>query len=352
MFLLLSRIPLFTLIVCYLLGCGADDNSTSNEIPTVTIEIVEPTPRFQQEKEGILFRLNAIPPPTADLAVLIESLIWDAAPENNEAGYTWVIIPKFKDAIEFRLDLNKDFTWSISILLLTGTNLNEYPMEGFGIPSNDTFQKYSVGHPSSVVTEPLSGAQLLSVWPDTDIFVPANTTFWLTFNTVLENITVSHGRVIVHGDVVEVVGPLPQGLFQLDIRWDDGLGSDTVSRRIDEPDFEPPKLLRTIALSPQGLGIGFNRNVLVPPDTETIELAFSERIWVNPDIFGDFEIQTVAGDNMGWQEDPQFLKLSEITLVRSNGRPLNPGTTYVIVGTVTDLANEIEIRLPFTTSHR
>ena len=55
---------------------------------------------------------------------------------------------------------------------------------------------------------------------------------------------------------------------------------------------------------------------------------------------------------MGWQEEPLFLNFNKIRLVRSNGRPLNPGTIYVIVGTVTDHANETEIRLPFTTSHR
>ena len=352
MFFLFSRLIALLLIICYLSGCGADDsNGSVSEIPTISIEVVELSPAFEQEV-GIRLKLNVDPAPTADIAVLIESLVWDAIPENNESGHTWIIISKFKDSIEFRLDLNRYFTWGISILPLTGTNLNEYPIEGFDIPSNFKFQKYSVGKPSSVVTEPLSGAQLLSVWPDTGIFVPANTAFWLTFDAVLENITVSHGRVRVHGDVVEIVGPFPQGLFQLEVSWDDGLGNDKVSRRIDEPDFEPPILLRTIAVSPQGFGIGFNQNVLVPPDTETIELVFSERIWVNEDIFGNFEIQTVAGDNMGWQEEPQFLKFREITLVRSNGRPLNPRTAYVIVGTVTDLANETEVKSPFTTSDR
>ena len=352
MFLLFSRFIALLLIICYLSGCGADDGSGSiSEIPTVSIEVVELSPEFEQEV-GIRLRLNVDSAPTADIAVLVESLIWDAAPENNEAGYTWIIIPKFKESTEFRLDLNRYFTWDISILPLTGTNLNEYPIEGFDIPSNYKFQKYSVGRPSSVVTGPLSGAQLLSVWPDRGIFVPANTTFWLTFDSVIENITVSHGRVIVHGDVVEIVGTFPRGELRLEISWDDGLGNDTVRRNIAEPDFEPPKLLRTFAFSPQGFGIGFNQNVLVPPDTETIELIFNEDIWVNEDIFGDIEIQTLAGDDMGWQQEFQLLNSNEIILVRSNGRPLHPGTTYVIVGTVTDLANETEVKLPFTTSNR
>ena len=348
-FLFLRRIVL-TLIISHLLACGADNINTSNEIPTITIEVVEQSPGLQQEREGISLRLNVDPAPTTDLAVLVESLIWDAAPENNEAGYTWIIIPKFKESTEFRLDLNGYFTWSISILPLTETNLNEYPIDGFGIPSNSKFQKYSVGRPSSVVTGSLSGARLLNVWPDTIFSVPANTTFWLIFDSLLENITVSQGRVIVHGNIVQVVGPFPRGKLRLEISWDDGLGNDTVRRNIAEPDFEPPKLLRTVAISPQGFGIGFNQNVLVPPDTESIELIFNEDIWVNEEIFGNIEIQTVAGKDMGWEEEFQLFSSNEIVLVRSNGRPLDPRTSYVLVGTVTDFANEIDIRLPFTTN--
>ena len=352
MFLRFSRRIVLTLIVCQLLACGADNINTSNEISTVSIEIVEQAPELQREKAGIRLRLNIDPAPTTDLAVLIESVIWDAAPENSEVGYTWIVVPKFKGSVEFRLDLNRYFTWNISILPLTETNLNEYPIDGFGIRSNSKFQKYSVGRPSNIVTAPLSGARLLSVWPDTGIFVPANTTFWLTFDSVLENITVSHGHVIVHGNVVQVVGTFPRGELRLDISWDDGLGNDTVYRNISEPDFDPPQLLRTFAFRPQGFGIGFNQNVLVPPDTERIELIFNENIWVNENIFGDIEIQTIEGNDIGWQQEFQFLNANEIVLVRSNGRPFNPRTTYVIVGTVTDLANETEIRLPFTTSGR
>ena len=350
MFLLFSRVLLFTLIVCYLLGCGADDSSTSNEIPTVTIEIVKPTPGFQQENTGILFRLNAIPTPTADLAVLIESLISDTAPKNNQAGYTWIIIPALKDAIEFHLDLNRYFTWDISILSLTAINLNEYPIDRFMIPSNSKFQKYNVGRPSSVVTTALSGARLLNVWPDTIFSIPANTTFWLTFDSTLKNITVGQGHVIVHGEVVQVVGLFPRGELRLAVNWDNGLGSDTVRRNIGEPDFKPPELLKATAFSENGFGIIFDKNGWVFPDTEKIELVFNEEVWVNKNIFGNIDIQTLAGDGMGWQQEFQLLNSNEIILIRSNGRRLNPGTTYVIVGTVTDLANETAVRLSFITN--
>ena len=61
---LLSQTLFLMLIAILLLGCGTDEDSSS-EIPIVTIEIV------RQEDEKIWFRLNATPPPTTDLAVLI-----------------------------------------------------------------------------------------------------------------------------------------------------------------------------------------------------------------------------------------------------------------------------------------
>ena len=54
---------------------------------------------------------------------------------------------------------------------------------------------------------------------------------------------------------------------------------------------------------------------------------------------------------MGWEEEFQLFsfKENEIVLVRSDGKPLDRETTYVVVGTVTDLANEIDPKFSFTT---
>ncbi len=54
---------------------------------------------------------------------------------------------------------------------------------------------------------------------------------------------------------------------------------------------------------------------------------------------------------MGWEEEFQLLsfKDNEIVIARSDGKPFERETTYVVVGTVTDLANEIEFKRTFTT---
>ena len=353
MFLLLSRLLALSLIVYHILGCGADDSSISDEISTVTIEIVESVPGFQQEKEGILFRLNAVPAPITDIAVLIESEMMYAAPEDAESGYTWIIIPEFMNSKEFSLVLDQHVSWVVAIRRLSDVNLNAYPIAGFDIPADFRFRKYAVGSPSRVKTVPTT-ANLQSVWPRYSQFdrVPANGILVLTFDVLPENIGVSHGRIVIDNDVVKVVGPFPLGELELEIVWDDGYGSDTVRRIITEPDFEPPDLLQAIAFNKDGFGVIFDTNGWVFLDTEKIELAFSEAIWVNEDIHGNIDIQTVAGDSLGWEWEVKFRlpNSNEIVLVRSDGKPLSPRTNYVVVGTVTDLANEIKVKIPLTTT--
>ncbi|RKU13075.1 hypothetical protein C6502_04860 [Candidatus Poribacteria bacterium] len=352
MFLLFLRDLALVLIVCYLLGCDTDNNSTSDEIPTVTIEIIESTLGFQQEKEGILFRINVVPAPTAALAVLIESEVWDAAPENRESGYTWIIIPEFMNSKEFSLWLDKRVSWELVVLDLSEVNLNVYPIEGSDVPANFKFRKYAVGNPSSVVTATVLTASLRDVWPDSHLSIPANGILVLTFDPLPRNIAVSHGQVIIDGGVIKVVGPFPLGTLRLEISWDDGRGSSMVHRTISEPDFEFPKFIRAVAFTEDGFGVIFDENSWVPPDTEKIELVFSEAIWVSESMRGYIDIQTVADLSLGWEETVRLLNLNTIILARSGGKPLNPGTAYVVMGMVTDLANEIEVWLPLTTSDR
>ena len=291
-----------------------------------------------------------IPAPTATLAVLIESEIWGATPEDQEFGYTWIIIPEFTNSKEFSLVLDKHISWSVVIRRLSDVDLDVYPIAGFDIPADFRFKKYAVGSPSSVVIEATSTPNLWDVWPDSSYSIPANGILVLNFEPLPKNMAVSHGRILIDDNAIKVVGPFPIGELELEIAWDDGSGSDTVRRIITEPDFKPPELLKTVAFSEDGFGVVFDRNDRIFPDTTRIELVFDEAIWVNEEIFGGIEIQTVAGDDIGWEEEFQLFSLNEIVLVRSNGRPLNPRTTYVLIGTVTDFANEIDIWFPFTTN--
>lgn len=347
---LFLRFVALTLMICYLSGCGADDSNIVGKIPIISIELVESD--FEQEEDGIRFRLTVDLVSDTDIPVLLESYISDAPPESNELGYTWVIFPKFRDTIEYRLNLSRNASWEISILSLIDVNLNEYPTEGFDFPSDFKFKKYTVGTQSKVISEQTAIAMLVDVWPTSFDSIPSNGSIWLTFDLPPKNLSISHGRVIIDHDIIQVIGPFPRGELQLQVRWDDGRGKETVWCRITDPDYEPPKLIRSVAISKNGVGIFFNQNVLPSPDTEKIELIFSEDIWVNEYVYGNIDIQTLNGDNLDWDVDIPLLRFNEIVLSRSEGKPFNPNTNYVIIGIVTDLANETEVRYPFTTSPR
>ncbi|MDE0315378.1 MAG: hypothetical protein OXM61_10785 [Candidatus Poribacteria bacterium] len=354
MFLLFARIQILILMMCFLLGCGADESRSVGKIPSVTIELVELPPDLRQQEKNIRFRVNAVPALEKNLAVLVESQIWRGGPTGQDFSYTWVMIPKFANSKEFGLSLDKYISWEVAILPLSGVSLNDYPISGFGIPADYVFSGYTLGNPSKVVTEQKFPAKLRDVWPDSGI-VPANATYILTFDPLPEDIKVSHGRVIFDGDVVKIVGPFPIGRLELKISWDSGHGNYTIRDTISEPDYKSPELIRAIARTGGGSDIGFIvkelgiENSGVPQNTEWIELVFDERVWINKEIHGNIELQTVAGENLGWEEKRPFLGRNEIHLIRPEGKPLKRGTDYVIVGTVTDTVNETEIKYLITT---
>ena len=350
MYLHFLRLNALALIMCFLLGCSADDSI--DNIPTVTIEVVEQLPN----EETIRFRLSAEPVPKADLAVLVESQIWTGGPTGRESNHMWVMIPKFVNSKEFGLSLDKYISWEVAILPLSGVNLNDYPIGGFGIPADFKFSGYTPGNPSKVVTEQKYPAKLRNVWPNS-YSMPANATFVLNFDLLPEDIKASRGRVIIEGDVVKVVGPFPVGRLQLEISWDGGHGNRTIRQTISESDFKPPKLVQATAYVKGGWGISFFverfsiESGQVPHDAERIELIFDEAVWFDEKIHGKIKVQTLAGDDMGWEEAYHLLsfKDNEIVIALSDGKPLERESTYVVVGTVTDLANEIEFKRTFTT---
>ena len=184
----------------------------------------------------------------------------------------------------------------------------------------------------------------------------------------------SQGRVVTDGNVVTVGGPFPLGDFSVELSWNRGLEHHTWSDFVTEPDFEPPKIAMVWVLSPDldvllwsGLGIEQDEIKLLrdfkadfefiglPPDTEKIQFDFNEEVWFHEQVTGLPDIQTENGIRLGWEAKQASLfegKRHQITLSLSDGEPLKPQTTYVVVGTVTDLANETEIKLTFTTTDR
>ena len=63
------------------------------------------------------------------------------------------------------------------------------------------------------------------------------------------------------------------------------------------------------------------------------------------------DIQTENGAKLGWRAEKVLLKPNSISISLSDGQPLKPQTTYIVRGRVTDLANETEIKLTFTTTN-
>ena len=369
MFLLLRALFLVLIIGC-LFGCGTDED-ISREIPVVTIELI------QQESEEIWFRLNLAPAPTTDLAVLIESKAWNLYDENQEIGYAWFLIPQFTNSHDFKFFLDDSVYWNVKIRTLAGIDLNAYPIEGSEVPEDFAFSQYKVGEASSVTVEPAPPAQLaqlLDEWPRSSIFrsIPANATLTFIFDIVPEDITVSHGKVVTDDNVVNVGGPFPIGDIEVELIWNKGRKQEIWYGIITEPDVEPPKITEVRAFS-QGLTIlvwgrlhivqdkvkfihDFREDIQftgLPPDAEKIHIVFNEAVGIHEEVNGDIDIQTQAGDNIGWKLEFQLpWKRNEITLGRSGGKLLKPKTTYVVTGKVTDFANETEIKLTFTTGEK
>lgn len=359
------------LIIGWLFGCGINEDSVS-EVPIVTINLIE------QKDEEVWLRLNVVPAPTNDLAVLIETEALGIFSEDYEIGYTWLIVPRFANSREVRFSLDSSVPWNVKILSLTGRNLNTYPIEGTEVPMGFVFSQYGLGDISSVTTERTQPAELLVEWPDTSkrLFssTPANAILTFIFDIAPEDLTVSDGRVVTDGNVVTVEGPFPLGDFSVELSWHRDIEHHTWSDFVTEPDFEPPKIAVVWVFSPNlnillwsGIGIEQDQIKLlrdfkadfeftgIPPDTERIQFDFNEEVWFHEQITGLPDIQTENGIRLRWEAKQASLfegEIHQITLSLSDGAPLKPQTNYVVVGTVTDLVNETEIKLTFTTTDR
>lgn len=369
MFLLLRALFPVLIIGCFF-GCGTDED-ISREIPVVTIELI------QQESKEAWFRLNLTPAPTTDLAVLIESKAWDLYDENQEISYAWFLIPKFTNSHDFKFFIDDSVYWNVKIRTLVGIDLNAYPIEGSEVPAGFTFSQYKVGEASSVTVEPAPPARLLDEWPRSSNFrsIPANATLTFIFDIAPEDITVSHGKVVTDDNVVTVGGPFPIGDIEVELIWNKGRKQEIWYGVFTEPDVDPPKIKEIWAFSQDlhillwsGLSIENGKVKLLrdfrsdfeftglPPNTERIQIDFNERVGIHEKVIGNIDIQTEVGDNLGWEEKVEEFqwrgKLNELTVVRSDGKPLKPETTYVVTGKVTDFANETEIKLTFTTSEK
>lgn len=389
MFLLIRGL-LLGLIIGSLFGCGTDDSSLDSDIPIITIELID------QEDDVVSFRLNVMPPPANDLAVLIETQALGPYGDDYEIGYTWLKVPQFSNTRDFKLDLDTSVPWEVRILPLKGTDLNIYPLGGTEVPVGFEFKQYGLGSISSVTTERIS-TQLLVDWPRSGggIFskLPANAILTFIFNRAPEDITVSHGNFIMDGNMVIVRGFFPLRDIEVELRWNQGRQHYTWYKFITDPDFEPPKIVDLQVFHKDGdripiplaakdrddnaIPIAIPIPIIVlddpdfldgwewrlPVDTGEIRITFSENIWFHEEVTGIPDIQIENGTKLGWLAEKQTAhsgwsaemldaRSKIFRLLLSDGQPLKPETTYVVAGIVTDFANDTEIKLTFTTTDR
>ena len=241
MFLLMRGLLLGLILGC-LFGCGTDEDSNrDSNIPIITIELID------QEEDEVSFRLNVIPPPANDLAVLIETQALGLFGDEYEIGYIWLKVPRFSNIRDFKLDLDTSVPWKVRILPLTGRDLNTYPLEGTEVPVGFEFKQYGLGSISSVSTERIS-TQLLVDWPrsggGTFSALPANAILTFIFDRTPKDITVSHGNFIIDANRIIVEGFFPLGDIEVKLTWNQGRQHYTWYKFITEPDYEPPKIAR------------------------------------------------------------------------------------------------------------
>ena len=160
------------------------------KIPEVSLEFLE------SDKEGIWFQLQADPEPTRDLAVLLNFN------SDGETFHIWQAIPKGSGTIEFSVEFDKYVSWDVEILNLEGRDLNHYPVEDFGLSTEDRFIKYALGNPSRVRTIPDREGKMYWTDSGTAKIQRAN----LDGSNIQDLVTSSDGLERPQGIALDVIG--------------------------------------------------------------------------------------------------------------------------------------------------
>ena len=177
--------------------------------------------------------------------------------------------------------------------------------------------------PEVIAVNPSSGSVI--AWEDTIV---------VTFDKPPVSIGVSAGVADVDGNLVYIDGPFNPGLLVLRIVWDGG--SETFFYTVIGPDVTAPTVTGG-TLADGDLDVSF---VWLNAD-EVIEIEFSE------EVEGDIFLVTEDGDDVGWIGEVEG-DIGRLLLVK--GKELRPETTYVIAGTVSDVAgNILDFSITFVT---
>lgn len=172
--------------------------------------------------------------------------------------------------------------------------------------------------------------------------ITTDTIIYLTlpFAPEPENVTVSAGVATVTGKTIKISGPFEPGVLSLIISWEHR--TTILYYTVVLPDTEAPTVTG-------GTIIDGDRDI----DHNAINAEAKIELTFNEDVTGHVALQTEDGEDIGWlgrvgwagrdEHNQAILELVE-------GKELNCGTTYMIVGKVSDAAeNETDFKITFDT---
>ena len=164
--------------------------------------------------------------------------------------------------------------------------------------------------------------------------IETDTIIYVTFARPPENLTVSAGVATVTGKTAKISGPFEPGPLELTITWK--WGTRTARYVVTAPDTDAPELTG-------GTILPGDRDV----DHNAINAEAKIKLTFNEDVTGHVALHTEDGEDIGWLGK---IEGNQATLELIKGKELNCGTTYMIVGKVSDPAgNETDFEIAFDT---
>ena len=162
--------------------------------------------------------------------------------------------------------------------------------------------------------------------------IAADAIITVTFPNAPENVTVSAGVATVSGKSVKISGPFPIGPLALTIFWEEG--TLVLYYTVVEPDTEAPKVTGGTIVDGD-----------IDVDQDEINSDAKIVITFNESIHGDVALQT---EDVGWIGKVNWERQVILELVR--GKEPNCGTTYIVVGKVSDdFENSTDFKVTFST---
>ena len=188
------------------------------------------------------------------------------------------------------------------------------------------------------VSPPPPPAAFVAVSLPSGSLIGMNTTITVIFDNPPAGVFATAGIVTTVGRTVTISGSFTPGPLALQILWDDG--SHTFNYTVLPVNTIPDVVAPTVVGGTVEDGDKDWDPEIINTDA-IIVIEFSE------EVIGDIALQTEAGDDVGWNGKVEG-DIGALLLVK--GKEIRHETTYVIVGTVSDVAgNTTDFSITFVT---